>query len=133
MHSIIEFDLSNCSIHHCCIEDEETYEQYIAHYQYAVHYPQCLVVRIKGDYRDMTEQELKKRCLMEIRSIVDFHLSTLGEPCDHMTEVGSVIRCKNCKYFDDETKFPYCHYWEENTNYNDLCSRGVRCIDKSTI
>lgn len=81
MYSIIEFDLSNCSIHHCCIEDciedEETYKQYIAHYQYATHYPQCLVVRIKGDYRDMTEDELKKRCLIEIRSIVDFHLSIL--------------------------------------------------------
>ena len=75
MYSIIEFDLSNSSIHHCCIE--ETHKQHIAYYQYSVHYPQCLVVKIKGDYRDMTEDELKKRCLMEIRSIVDFHLSTL--------------------------------------------------------
>ena len=56
-----------------------------------------------------------------------------AEPCDNMTEVASVVRCKNCKYWDNETKFPICHYWEDNTNYNDFCSRGVRCIDKSEI
>ena len=69
INSIIEFDLSSCSICHCCIEE--------THKQYTANYPQCLVVKIKGDYRDMTEDGLKKRCLMEIRSVVDFHLSTL--------------------------------------------------------
>ena len=69
MHSIIEFDLINCSIRYCCLE--ETHKNYIAQY------PQCLVIKIKGDYRDMTEDGLKKRCLIEIRNVVDFHLSTL--------------------------------------------------------
>lgn len=69
MHSIIEFDLATCSIRRCYLEETAN--------QYTVFCPQCLVIKIKGDYRDMTEQGLKKRCLMEIRNVVDFHLNTL--------------------------------------------------------
>lgn len=69
MHSIIEFDLDTCSIHHCCLQETPK--------QYTVSYPQCVVVRIEGDYRDMTEQEIKKRCLMKIRRVVDFYLTVL--------------------------------------------------------
>ena len=69
MHSIIEFDLSNCSIRHCYIEEK--------HKQYTLQYPRCWMIKIKGDYRDMTEDEIKKRCLMKIRDIVDSYLSIL--------------------------------------------------------
>lgn len=69
MYSIIEFDFGSCSIRRCCLE--ETAKQYTASHL------QCLIIKIKGDYRDMTEQELKKRCLTEIRSVVDFYLSLL--------------------------------------------------------
>lgn len=69
MYSIIEFDLGSCAIRRCCLE--ETTKQYTASH------PHCLIIKMKGDYRDMTEQGLKKRCLTEIRSVVDFYLSVL--------------------------------------------------------
>ena len=69
VHSIIEFEFSTCQIYRCCLQE--------APKQYTVSYPQCLPIMIEGDYRDMTEREVIKRCLMKIRRLADFYLCVL--------------------------------------------------------
>ena len=37
-----------------------------------------------------------------------------------------VVRCRECKHWDSETKFPYCWYRDDNVEANDYCSKGER-------
>ena len=50
-----------------------------------------------------------------------------------MKKIGVFVRCKNCKFYDDEDFF--CHYWENLHEHAksrpritpfDYCSRGIR-------
>lgn len=42
-----------------------------------------------------------------------------------------VVRCKDCKYYDDECPYPVCNYHEDNVKETDFCSRGERREDEA--
>lgn len=48
-------------------------------------------------------------------------------------EAVPVVRCKDCKYFDDDINyfFPYCEKKDRDTDYNEFCSYGVRKESKN--
>lgn len=69
MKSVIELNLYDCSIYCCSLQE--------APEQYTIRHPQCVAIRIDGDYRDMTINEIKKKCFTELRNIADFYLSVL--------------------------------------------------------
>lgn len=35
-----------------------------------------------------------------------------------------VVRCKDCRYYDDECPYPVCNYHEDNVKETDFCSWG---------
>ena len=37
-----------------------------------------------------------------------------------------IVRCKDCEYWDNSNKYPYCWFHDENTEADDFCSRGER-------
>jgi len=38
----------------------------------------------------------------------------------------TVVRCKDCKYYDSHHPFPVCNYHEDNVKETDYCSWGER-------
>ena len=56
----------------------------------------------------------------------DRHQYEVGYADGRFARDREIIRCRDCKHWDNSNKYPYCWFHDENMEADDFCSRAER-------